>query len=90
MVMMMMMMMIVMMMIMNGGDDYFCRMASGWLFIYLSIYSTGEKILLTREEKERVFLDCIQSFYYSGGKNSAMLSDEQFNLLRNDLSWEVR
>jgi len=49
---------------------------------------SGEKILLTREEKERVFLDCIQSFYYSGGKNSAMLSDEQFNLLRNDLSWE--
>jgi len=48
---------------------------------------SGEKILLTREEKERVFLDCIQSFYYSGGKNSA-LTDDQFNLLRNDLSWE--
>jgi len=47
---------------------------------------TGDKILLTREEKERVFLDCIQSYYYSG-KNSA-LTDDQFNLLRNDLSWE--
>jgi len=49
-------------------------------------YTIGQKILLTREEKERVFLDSIQSYYYSG---KSTLSDAQFNLLRNDLSWEV-
>ena len=47
--------------------------------------STGESILLTREEKERIFLDTIQQYYYGGNSS---LSDEQFNRLKEDLSWE--
>ena len=32
--------------------------------------------MLTREEKERIFLDALQSYYYNGKSN---LPDEQFN-----------
>lgn len=46
---------------------------------------TGDKIYLTREEKERIFLDSIQSYYYNGAQQ---LNDEDFNKLREDLSWE--
>lgn len=46
---------------------------------------TGSQILLTREEKERIFLDSIQSYYYSGKQ---ILSDDEFNRLRDDLTWE--
>ena len=46
---------------------------------------TGEKISLTREEKERIFLDSIQSYYFSG---KAKLPDDQFDALKEDLSWE--
>lgn len=46
---------------------------------------TGKPILLTKEEKERIFLDSIQSFYFSG---TSGLSDDQFDRLRDDLSWE--
>jgi len=47
--------------------------------------TNGKSILLTREEKERIFLDSIQSYYFSG---KTSLSDEQFNQLKDDLSWE--
>lgn len=47
--------------------------------------NTKEKILLTREEKERIFLDSIQSYYFSG---KSTLNDKDFDRLRNDLSWE--
>lgn len=47
--------------------------------------TTGQPILLTREEKERIFLDAIQSYYFSGKSG---LPDEQFDRLREDLSWE--
>ena len=47
--------------------------------------STGESILLTRVEKERIFLDTVQQYYYGGNSS---LSDEQFNRLKEDLSWE--
>ena len=47
--------------------------------------TTGEAILLTREEKERIFLDTIQQYYYGGNTS---LSDDQFNRLKEDLSWE--
>lgn len=47
--------------------------------------ATGETIMLTREEKERIFLDAIQSYYFSGKSN---LPDDQFDRLREDLSWE--
>lgn len=46
---------------------------------------TGTPILLTREEKERVFLDSIQQYYFSG---KSTLPDDQFDRLREDLSWE--
>lgn len=46
---------------------------------------SGKPILLTREEKERIFLDSIQSYYFSG---KTSLTDEQFNQLKDDLSWE--
>lgn len=46
---------------------------------------TGKPILLTKEEKERIFLDSVQSYYFSG---SCSLSDEQFDKLKEDLTWE--
>lgn len=57
------------------GENEFCLIDS----------DTGKPILLTREEKERIFLDSIQSFYFSGKSN---LPDEDFDRLREDLSWE--
>mmetsp|Transcript_21707 Transcript_21707/g.30623 ORF Transcript_21707/g.30623 Transcript_21707/m.30623 type:complete len:326 (+) Transcript_21707:103-1080(+) len=45
---------------------------------------TGELVRLTVEEKERIFLDALQSYYVSGRQ---MLSDSEFDLLREDLSW---
>eukprot|EP01041_Mallomonas_annulata_P006979 gene6979-14185_t len=56
-------------------DEEFCLVDS----------ATGEPILLTREEKERVFLDSIQTYYITGKPN---LSDSEFDKLREDLSWE--
>jgi len=46
---------------------------------------TGQPILLTRDEKERIFLDAIQSYYFSGKSG---LPDDQFDRLKEDLSWE--
>lgn len=45
---------------------------------------TGNMIRLTLEEKERIFLDSLQSYYISGKQ---MLSDEEFDLLKADLQW---
>ena len=45
----------------------------------------GKPILLTRDEKERVFLDAIQSYYFSGKSG---LPDNEFDRLKEDLSWE--
>ncbi|KAG5179923.1 hypothetical protein JKP88DRAFT_258228 [Tribonema minus] len=47
--------------------------------------STGEQVLLTLEEKERIFLDSIQSFYYS---DRQVLADDDFEKLKEDLVWE--
>jgi len=47
--------------------------------------TNGSPILLTKEEKERIFLDSIQTYYLTGKPN---LSDKQFDKLREDLSWE--
>ena len=46
---------------------------------------SGKLILLTKEEKERIFLDAIQSYYFKGQSG---LPDEQFDQLKEDLSWE--
>mmetsp|Transcript_18199 Transcript_18199/g.38181 ORF Transcript_18199/g.38181 Transcript_18199/m.38181 type:complete len:324 (-) Transcript_18199:1966-2937(-) len=45
---------------------------------------TGELVRLTLEEKERIFLDALQSYYVSGRQ---MLNDAEFDLLKEDLSW---
>lgn len=45
---------------------------------------TGQMIRLTLVEKERIFLDALQSYYASGRQ---MLKDEEFDLLKEDLSW---
>jgi len=45
---------------------------------------TGKSIQLTIEEKERIFLDSLQSYYINGKQ---MLSDEEFDLLKADLQW---
>jgi hypothetical protein len=50
-------------------------------YIYIHIYTeNGKNILLTREEKERIFLDSIQSYYFEGQNG---LSDIQFDKLRS-------
>lgn len=45
---------------------------------------TGTLIRLTLAEKERIFLDALQSYYVSGRQ---LLPDEEFDLLKEDLSW---
>jgi hypothetical protein len=45
---------------------------------------TGELISLTVEEKERIFLDSLQSYYISGRQ---LLDDAEFDLLKEDLQW---
>lgn len=45
---------------------------------------TGNKIRLTMAEKERIFLDALQSYYATGRQ---VLSDEDFDLLKEDLQW---
>merc|ERR1712127_732210 len=39
---------------------------------------------LTLEEKERIFLDSLQSYYVSGRQ---LLNDAEFDLLKEDLAW---
>jgi hypothetical protein len=46
--------------------------------------STGDTIRLTIEEKERIFLDALQSYYATGRQ---VLGDEEFDLLKEDLTW---
>mmetsp|Transcript_14898 Transcript_14898/g.33070 ORF Transcript_14898/g.33070 Transcript_14898/m.33070 type:complete len:286 (+) Transcript_14898:664-1521(+) len=46
--------------------------------------NTGKLIRLTIEEKERMFLDSLQSYYFSGRQ---LLSDDEFDLLKEDLQW---
>jgi len=46
--------------------------------------STGKLIRLTVAEKERMFLDSLQSYYFSG---RTLMDDAQFDLLKEDLSW---
>jgi len=45
---------------------------------------TGELIRLTMAEKERIFLDSLQSYYINGRQ---LLKDDEFDLLKEDLSW---
>jgi len=45
---------------------------------------SGEMVRLTLEEKERIFLDALQSYYVSGRQ---VLNDGEFDLLKEDLAW---
>lgn len=45
---------------------------------------SGNMIRLTVEEKERIFLDALQAYYFD---NRQMLNDEEFDLLKEDLQW---
>jgi len=45
---------------------------------------TGKGIRLTLAEKERIFLDSLQSYYINGRQ---LLKDDEFDLLKEDLSW---
>lgn len=46
--------------------------------------NTGKLVRLTLKEKERIFLDALQSYYASGRQ---LLDDEEFDLLKEDLQW---
>lgn len=46
---------------------------------------SGKPMLLTTGEKERIFTDAIQSFYYN---QRQMLDDDDFDKLKEDLAWE--
>lgn len=45
---------------------------------------TGDMVRLTLEEKERIFLDALQSYHFNGRQ---LLNDAEFDLLKEDLSW---
>lgn len=45
---------------------------------------TGKLVRLTLVEKERIFMDALQSYYVSGRQ---LLGDEEFDLLKEDLQW---
>ncbi|KAL3943839.1 MAG: hypothetical protein SGBAC_002090 [Bacillariaceae sp.] len=46
--------------------------------------STGDMIRLTVAEKERIFIDALQSYYVNGRQ---LLPDEEFDALKEDLAW---
>eukprot|EP00559_Dactyliosolen_fragilissimus_P005890 CAMPEP_0184861976 /NCGR_PEP_ID=MMETSP0580-20130426/6531_1 /TAXON_ID=1118495 /ORGANISM="Dactyliosolen fragilissimus" /LENGTH=326 /DNA_ID=CAMNT_0027359659 /DNA_START=29 /DNA_END=1009 /DNA_ORIENTATION=- len=45
---------------------------------------SGNLVRLTVEEKERIFLDALQSYYVTGRQ---LLADDEFDLLKEDLQW---
>lgn len=45
---------------------------------------SGKLIRLTVEEKERIWLDSLQSYYINGRQ---LLNDSEFDLLKSDLQW---
>jgi len=45
---------------------------------------SGKPVRLTLEEKERIFMDALQSYYVSGRQ---LLNDVEFDKLKEDLSW---
>eukprot|EP00640_Fibrocapsa_japonica_P003265 CAMPEP_0113935756 /NCGR_PEP_ID=MMETSP1339-20121228/2843_1 /TAXON_ID=94617 /ORGANISM="Fibrocapsa japonica" /LENGTH=326 /DNA_ID=CAMNT_0000938011 /DNA_START=45 /DNA_END=1025 /DNA_ORIENTATION=- /assembly_acc=CAM_ASM_000762 len=52
---------------------------------YCAVNEAGQKVLLSMAEKERIFVDAVQSYYYD---NTAILTDTEFDKLQSDLSWE--
>ncbi|CEL96611.1 unnamed protein product [Vitrella brassicaformis CCMP3155] len=52
---------------------------------FVRLDNCGNPVKLTTAEKERVFLDALQSYYLSGWQ---ALTDGDFDLLKQDLAWE--
>merc|ERR1711907_244785 len=46
---------------------------------------TGKPIVLSVEEKERIFVEAMQAYFYDGRE---VLSDKDFDQLKEDLLWE--
>jgi len=46
---------------------------------------TGEQVVLTLQEKERIFVDALQAYYFDG---RSVLTDDDFDKLKTDLAWE--
>jgi len=46
---------------------------------------TGKPIVLTLEEKERIFVEAMQAYFYDGRE---ILTDKDFDQLKEDLLWE--
>jgi len=49
------------------------------------IGNDGKRVSLSKVEKEQIFIDAIQSYYFDGRQ---VLSDADFDLLKEDLAWE--
>lgn len=47
--------------------------------------NTGKPIVLTVDEKERIFTDALQAYYFDGRQT---LNDRDFDQLKEDLMWE--
>lgn len=47
--------------------------------------TTGNPIVLSVDEKEKIFVECMQAYYYDGRE---VLNDVDFDQLKEDLIWE--
>lgn len=47
--------------------------------------TSGNPIVLSVDEKEKIFVECMQSYYYDGRE---VLNDADFDKLKEDLIWE--
>mmetsp|Transcript_7851 Transcript_7851/g.16389 ORF Transcript_7851/g.16389 Transcript_7851/m.16389 type:complete len:334 (+) Transcript_7851:20-1021(+) len=65
------------------SDDVACDPERGDEYCAID-EKTGKRIRLTMEEKERIYLDAVQSYYYSGRE---LLKQSEFDLLKEDLQW---
>lgn len=51
---------------------------------YVAFDKEGKRLTLTVAEKEQIFLDSLQSFYFDGRE---VLSNDDFDALKEDLAW---
>jgi len=67
--------------LLDSGDDKGCMPDEEFCIVDKG---SGKLVRLTLEEKERIFLDALQSYYVSGRE---LLNDSEFDLLKEDLAW---
>ena len=53
---------------------------------FMGLNEAGESVPLELEEKEKLYLECLDAFYNEGGKQ--LLGDEEYNQLKLDLDFE--